>query len=135
MKIRKKIKSGTTFFLQLFVAIFFIASAIVVLADYGSAGDKIINGMNKLFGQSSALTTVIAIVELIVGIILFMELFIPLPSKAVFIAILAILVLWGINIIMIYIVNDLLKPNFFVWLKEISLQLIVFAGLLGIIKD
>lgn len=130
-----KNRLGAMFFMQIFIAMFFIASAIIILANYNSAGDKIIRGMNHLFGKSNTLTTVVAVVELIAGVILLLDLFVPMPGRTMFIAIMSILILWGINIVMLYIVNDLFKPNFFAWIKEISFQLVIFAGLLGISRD
>lgn len=134
MKIRKIIKSDTTAFLQLFVAIFFIASAIVILGNHGS-GDKIISSFNQLLGRNSTLTIVIAVVELLLGAILFLDLFVVLPKKYLFVAVLAILALWGLSIAMSYIVdNRLLQPNLFVWTREIALQLVILISFLGIIR-
>ena len=92
-------------------------------------------GVGKLFGKNNYWGLAIAIIQLIAGIILILGLFISMQQKSMFFAGFAILVLWGINIAVLYFLDDFMKPSFLVWMKDLSLQMIILAGIWGIIRQ
>ena len=123
------------FFLQLFIGIFFAVSAVIILSGYNSAGNQFMRGVGKLFGKNNYWGLAIAFVQLIAGIILILGLFISMQQRSMFFAGFAILVLWGINITVLYFLDDFMKPNFLVWMKDLSLQMIILAGLWAIVRQ
>ena len=116
--------------IQLFIGIFLTASALIFLSG-NHAGAEIA----KIFGKDKTLNTIIAVVELIAGILLIAALFIGSKPKFLFMALVIIFVLWAINIISLYFLNGFLKPNLMVWLKNLSLYLVVLSGLYGVMMD
>ena len=113
--------------IQLFIGIFLLASGILYL----TGSHEVTRGLAKAFGKNTTWPTVIAVVELISGIILLAGLFIG-GQKWMFLACVVIFVIWSINILSGFVFNNFLKPNFFAWLKEISLYLVVLSGLWGV---
>jgi hypothetical protein len=72
---------------------------------------------------------VVAIVELIAGIIIGFALFVPVPGRAAWIAGLVMVIIWIVKILWIYVLNGIFEPSFIVWLNGLSVALIVLVGL------
>ena len=117
--------------IQLFIGIFLVASGILYL----TGSSEVARGLAKAFGKNTTWTTVLAVVELISGIILLAGLFIGAQVKWMFLACLVIFIIWSINILSGFVFNGFLKPNFFAWLKDISLYLVVLSGLFGVMMS
>ncbi len=130
-----KNKTSAMFLIQLFIGIFFAASAVIILSGYNSAGNQFMRGVSKLFGKNNYWGLAIAIVQLLAGVILILGLFISVQQKSMFLAGLAIMILWGINIAVLYFFDGFMKPNFLVWIKEVSLQLVILSGLWGVTRQ
>ena len=130
-----KNKTSAMFLIQLFIGIFFAASAVIILSGYNSAGNQFMRGVSRLFGKSNYWGLTIAIVQLLSGIILILGLFVSMQQKPMFIAAFAIMVLWGINIVMIFFLDSFMKPDFLNWIKDLSLQLVILAGLWGVVRQ
>jgi len=116
--------------IQLFIGIFLTASALIFLTG-SHAGSEIA----KIFGKNNSMNTVIAILELISGILLIAALFIGSKPKFLFLALVVIFVLWTLNILSMYFFNGFMKPNFMVWVKNVSLYLVVLSGLFGVMME
>ncbi|HAX17660.1 MAG TPA: hypothetical protein DCY00_03570 [Actinobacteria bacterium] len=128
-------KTSAMFLIQLFIGIYFAATAVIILSGYNSTGNQFMRGVNSLFGKNNYAGLAIAIVQLLSGIILILGLFVSMKQKSMFLAGLIILVLWGINIVMLYFLNSFMKPNFLVWIKDLSLQLVILSALWGITRQ
>ncbi|MDX9800709.1 MAG: hypothetical protein RBT69_05160 [Spirochaetia bacterium] len=128
-------RTSGMFFLQLFIGIYFAVSAFIILSGYNSAGNQFMRGVGKLFGHNSYWGLAIAIIQLIAGIVLILGLFISMQQKSMFFAGFAILVMWGINIAVLYFFDSFMQPGLLIWLKDLSLQMIILAGLWGIIRQ
>ena len=118
--------------IQLFIGIFLTASALIFLTGYTDTGSEIARGIGKMFGKNSTLALVVAIFELISGILLLANLFIGSGPKWMYFALIVVFIFWAINIISVYFVDGFLKPGFMVWLRDISLHLVVLSGLWGV---
>ena len=114
--------------LQIALAIFFGLTGLSYLLKYDTAGAA----MSRLFGNDTTLLLIVAIVELVAGIILLVGIFGLVDTKYMYIAGFVILVFWAINIALSYFINNLFKPDFIPWLQGLSLQLIILAGLWGV---
>lgn len=111
--------------MQLAISVFFITLGIAGLAEYNTA----LNQLARAFGGGSeSMEILIAILELASGVILFVALFTPVSSRALFVACVTILVLWGLWIVYVHIVDNLAQPSFLVWLNRLSLDVIPGIG-------
>jgi uncharacterized membrane protein YphA (DoxX/SURF4 family) len=112
--------------MQLAIGVFFITLGIAGLAEYNTALNEFARALG---GQSDLLEILIAILELAAGVVLVVALFTPISSRALFIACIVILVLWGLWILSNHIVNNLAEPNFLVWLNRLALDVIPGIGI------
>ena len=118
--------------IQLFIGIFFTASALIFLTGSNSAASEIARGIGKMFGKNNTWGFIFAIIQLISGVLLLFNLFVTTQPKLMFFASLVIFILWAINIFSIYFINGFVQPNFMVWISSLSLQLVVLSGLWGV---
>lgn len=117
---------NSLFWMQLAIGVFFITLGIAGLAEYNTALNEFARALG---GQSDLLEILIAILELAAGVVLVVALFTPISSRALFIACIVILVLWGLWILSNHIVNNLAEPNFLVWLNRLALDVIPGIGI------
>jgi hypothetical protein len=115
------------FFLQLSVAAYFLLYGLVGIAYYDSGISSAWN--RALFGgRYDALSLVIAILTLIAGVILLIGLFLKLEPNLLYAAGLGIFIFWAVRILYVFLVRNLLLPNFLVWLEQLALDLVVLAA-------
>jgi hypothetical protein len=125
--------SGTKnrlFLLQLAVGLFFLLTGILGLIDYDSTLSQMGRGFGRMFGNNTQIIQLaIFIVYVISGVILVGSLFISIDARYFFVACLAIMIIWGIKMVVAFILNDFLKPNFIQWLLPLSHDLIILTAL------
>lgn len=122
---RSGARVNSLFWMQLAIGVFFITLGVAGLAEYNTA----LNQLARAFGGGSEfLEILIAVLELASGIVLVVALFTPISSRALFVACVVILVLWGLWIVYVHIVDNLAEPNFLVWLNRLSLDVIPGIG-------
>lgn len=118
------------FFLQLSLALMFIAIGLVGIINYNSDFANFGRSVNKLFGQSNDIVPILfAVLELVAGILLLASLFTGIPSRFLSIALLVIFIFWVVYIVMNYFLEGFAKPDFLVWLSNLSPQLVILSGL------
>ena len=125
-------KISAMWLIQLFIGIFFTASALIVLTGNSGVANEIARGIGKMFGRNNTWGFIIAVIQLISGILLLLNLFITTQPKLMFFASLIIFILWALNIFAIYFIDGFAKPNFMVWIRDLALQLVVLSGLWGV---
>ncbi|MDC7223518.1 MAG: hypothetical protein PQJ60_07230 [Spirochaetales bacterium] len=115
--------------LQILVALLLLTFGIDGLTGYNSTGAEMMRTVNRTFGGSNdILPLIFAIIEIVAGVLLIGEFFMPVATKFVFISMVVICVVWLITIVMNYITAGFLKPDFLTWLRGISVQLILLAS-------
>ncbi|HOO72258.1 MAG TPA: hypothetical protein PK926_10895 [Spirochaetota bacterium] len=115
--------------MQIALALFFGITGLVFLMNYNSASYEVGRAFAKLVGKNDTLNVVVAVIQLIAGIVLLAGLFAFVPQRYMVIACMAIMVLWVIQIIMSHIAYNFLAPAFIPWLHRLSSDLIVLAGI------
>lgn len=121
----KKVVS-TMLILQILVALLLLAFGIEGLVGYNSTGSELIRGVNKMLGGGNGvLPLVFAIIEVVVGALLIADLFVPVVSRFVFVAMVVICVVWLIGIISAFFSDRFLEPSFTAWLAPLSKELIL----------
>ena len=126
---------GSVFLLQIFIALFFALSGLLYLTGYNTAGAQFIRGVGKLFGKNDLWRVIIALIQLFSGLILFVGTFIRSNQKSMFFASLAITILWVVNIGIQYFMESFLHPSLMIWLRDLSMQMIILSGLWAIAKQ
>ncbi len=125
-----KTNSGAILFVQLSLALMFIAMGIAGITHFNSGGAEFLRGLNKAFGKSNDIIPIImAIIQLAAGILLIVNLFGMIPGKTASILVLIIFIYWAFTIVMQYFVNNLFEPDFLVWLGNMSPQLVILSAL------
>lgn len=126
---------NSMFFLQLSLALMFIAIGIVEITSYNSGISQFGRSVNSLFGQNNNIIPILfAVLELVAGILLLLSLFTGLPGKFLSIAMLVIFVFWAITIVMNYFTNGLFEPDFISWLAKVAPQLVILSALWIVVR-
>jgi len=114
------------FFLQLCLGIFFLMLGIMSLGDYSSK----LSEFARFFGRDDTLRMVMAVVEIVMGSILVLGLFIALSADLTKLLSLVLFVLWAVYIVMTFLLGEsFLKPNTVVWLYNISWNVVILVSL------
>ena len=125
-----KKKVNSYLFLQLSLALMLIATGVLGINSYNSGGSELLRGINKAFGSSNDVIPILmAVIELVAGVILVISLFDLIPARLLNILLLIIFIFWAVNIALAYILNGFLEPSFIKWLASISPQLIILTSL------
>ncbi len=132
---RDKNSYGSIFLLQIFIALFFALSGLLFLTGYNTAGAQFIRGVGKLFGKNDMWRVVVALIQLFSGLVLFVGTFIKSNPRSLFFASITITVLWIINIVMQFFLNSFMEPTFMIWLRDLSMQMIILSGLWAITRQ
>ena len=115
--------------LQILVALLLLTFGLDALTGYNSTGAELMRTVNRTFGGSNSILPIIfAVVEIVVGALLILEFFMPVATKFIFIGMIIICVVWIITIILNFITDGFLEPNFIGWLRGLSVQLILLTS-------
>jgi len=123
---KKNVYLSGQFLIQLATGLYFALTGLLGIMGYNSGANQLFNDFNKLMGKNNYLPLIIAIVFLVAGLGLIGGLFITIKNRLIY---LIVFVLWIVFIIMNYFTDNFMKPDLLPWLKDLSLQLIILAGL------
>ncbi len=127
---RGKAAVDVTTILQIVVAVFLITLGLIGIIHYNSNLAQFGRGMNRLFGRANdPLNLVVAIIEIVAGVIVFAGVFFAVQSKLLYAATLVIAVLWIIQIILSFFASNFAEPDLIVWLNRLAADLIVLLSL------
>lgn len=117
-------------FLQLSLALMFITFGLVGIINYNSDLANFGRSVNKLFGQSNDIIPILfAVLELVAGVLLLASLFTGTSSRILSLSLLVIFIFWIVYIVMNYFMGGFGEPDFLIWLKGLSPQLVALSGL------
>ena len=116
--------------LQVSIGLFLITLGIAGLVHYNSTGAEVGRALNRLFWRANdPLNLIIAIVEVVAGAVVVLDLFVRMAGRVQFGLTLIILILWLVQIVVFSFVNDIFEPDFITWLNRLSVDLIILVGL------
>jgi hypothetical protein len=116
--------------LQIVVAVFLVTLGLIAIVHYDSDPARLGRGMNRLFGRANnPLNLVVAIIEVVAGVIVFAGVFFAVQSKLLYAATLVIAVLWIIQIILSFFASNFAEPDFIIWLNRLAADLVVLLSL------
>lgn len=130
-------KSGISMkILILAIGVFFIASGLLGLIDSSSVSNGVGRALGNIFGSGStkAMITITAVLQLVIGVFLVLDLFNLLKFNGMNIVRLLIFIIWAVFMVMEHIASGY-GFNFLEWLKLFSKDLIILASLWIIAKD
>lgn len=119
---------SSQYLIQLTIGLYFFISGLLGIIGYNSGANQLLNNVNKLMGKSSYLPLIISICFLISGSILVIGLFLSLKNSAIYYV---VLVLWIVYTIFSLFTDNFLKPELLIWIKELTLSLVILSGLLS----
>ena len=116
---------SSIFFLQLALGVFFI---VLGVSDV-SSGDHSLNPLTRVFGSNQILAVLPAIVEIVMGAILVLGLFMQLANGITGFLGVTLFVLWAAYIVLAFFIDSFLKPGFLTWLYRLSWHCVILASL------
>lgn len=122
---KAELSSTSVFLLQLCLGVFFVVLGISDLTGYNAAGNRAL----RFIGDNQALSLIMAVLELVMGAVLVLGLVVSVPSGMTRILGLSLFVLWGVYIVVRFIANQFLEPNFLSWLYNLSWHCIILVAL------
>jgi len=126
----RKTRFDAILLLQIAVGFFLVTLGIAGLMSYNTTLSEAARALSRIFGRASnPLNLIIAIVEVVAGAVLVLDLFVTLAGRLQFWTTLFIAVLWVVQIVVVFFVNNLLAPDFITWLNRLSMDLIILVGL------
>ncbi|QEN05490.1 hypothetical protein EW093_12450 [Thiospirochaeta perfilievii] len=114
------------FLIQLAIGLYFALSGLLGIMGYNQGVNQLFNGINKLTGTTNYLPLIISILFALAGSGMILGLFLSIKNSFIYFV---VFVLWIVYIIMNFFTDNFIKPNLLIWLKDLSLQLIILAGL------
>lgn len=123
---RKNSYMSAQYPIQIAIGLYFFISGLLGIMGYNSGTNQIMNNLNSIMGRSNYIPLIISICFLISGLTLVIGLFITLRDRFIFFI---IFILWIVYIVLNYFTDNFLEPGLLPWIKELSLQLIILAGL------
>jgi hypothetical protein len=117
---------GSLFFLQLSLGAFFLMLGIMGLGDYDSG----LSRAARFFGRDDTLRVVMAVVELVMGVILVLGLFMSVSADLTKIFLIALFVLWALYMVLSLFLNDsFLKPNTVAWIYSLAWNSVILISI------
>ena len=125
---KKSYNVSSLLLIQMVIGVYFSLSGLLGIMGFNSGANQFFNSFNKLLGKSNYLPLIISIVFMLAGIILIFGVILNFKNKFLY---LVILILWVIYIVMNNFTDNFLKPDVLMWSKDLSLNLVILAGLWG----
>jgi hypothetical protein len=120
----------TLFVLQIVVAVFLITLGLSGLINYDSGLSRFGRDVNRLFGRANdPFNVIVAVVELIAGILLAAALFVPVRTRWLYWTTLVIAIVWAVWIVLDLFINGIFEPVFLRWLNQLAQSLIMLLAL------
>ncbi len=113
------------FFLQLCLGLFFLALGAMGLGSYHSR----LSEVARFFGRDDSLRVVSAVIELFMGLVLVLGLFLAMPRGIGRVLWVVLFGLWAFFIFYYFFLNGLFEPDFIPWLYEVGWRAAVLVGL------
>ncbi len=127
---RTRISLDATLLMQIAVALFLISLGIIGIVYYNSRFSEWGRSIDRFFGRAdNPINIIVAVAELVAGIIIAFALFTPVPGRAAWIASLVMVIVWIVKILWIYFLTSIFDPTFIIWLNGLAVSLIVLIGL------
>jgi hypothetical protein len=120
----------TLFVLQIVAAVFLFTLGLMGLVDYDSGWSRLGRDVNRLFGKASdPVTVIVAVVELVAGVLLAAALFVPVRTRWLYWTTMVIAIAWAVWIVLDLFVNGIFEPSFLKWLNQLAETLVLLLAI------
>lgn len=127
-RITKQALPDFTFFLDLLMALFLLTTGIVTLIHYNSDLSRFGRALGEAVGVSQGpLILIVAIVQVVTGLLFIISLFAVLPARLPLLFGLALVLIMVVEIVNGYFIESLMKPGFLIWLSSLSRELLILV--------
>ena len=127
---KKRASFDVVLVIQIVLAVFLISLGIAGINDWNSNANQFSRGVTRFFGgTSNPFNLVVAICELVAGVIVLAGVFVAGQARLLFAATLVISILWAVLIVITFFTQDAFQPDLFSWLSRLSSDLIVLLTL------
>jgi hypothetical protein len=116
---------GSGFFLQLSLGAFFLVLGISDLGSYDSS----LGELRRAFGRNDALFLITAVIEVVMGVVLVLGLFMPVSAALARFLGLALFVLWAAYMFIALVARNFLEPNVLTWLYRLAWHSVILVSL------
>lgn len=111
--------------LQLITGLYLIALGISGIAAYTSQLNEFARTISRAFGGSGSIfPLLVAILEVVAGALLLWALFGRVEARVLYVSTMVLAALWVLRVLLFQVFDNLLEPNFIVWLAGITGELI-----------
>ena len=119
----------TLFVLQIVVAVFLITLGLIVMVGWNWNPSRFEQAVTRAIGRPrDPVNLVVAIVELVAGILLAAALFVPVRARWLYLTTLVIAIVWVIQIVLARFVYNDFDP-FLTWLNQLTGDLVLLLAL------
>ena len=120
----------TLFVLQIVVAVFLITLGLIGIIRYDSDVSRLGRDLNRVFGRANdPFNIVMAVVELLAGILVLAALFVPVKTRWLYVTTLVIAIVWAVRIVLFLFVSRIFQPTFLSWLNQLAADCILLLAL------
>jgi hypothetical protein len=116
---------NSSFFLKLALGIFFLFAGILGLTE----ADSKLSELARFLGRDDTMRYTTAIIEIVVGIVLLVRLFVSFGTQLDVIVMIAMFALWGLYILVNYVFKNFGEPDTMAWLYGISRDSIILVAI------
>ena len=111
--------------LQLITGLYLVALGISGIAAYTSQLNEFARTISRAFGGSGSIfPLLVAILEVVAGALLLWALFGRVEARVLYGSTMVLAALWVLRVLLSYVFDNLLEPNFIVWFAGITGELI-----------
>lgn len=123
---RSSLSMDAGFFLQLCLGVFFLMLGIMGLGDY----DTSVSRFARWLGRDDTLKIVMSVVEIVMGAVLALGLFVSVSSDMSRLFSVALFVLWAAYMVITFFLNDsFMKPSAVAWFYNVSWNAVILVAL------
>jgi hypothetical protein len=122
--------------LTIAVALFFIITGFIAIMNYDNAANQLGRALSSFVGRgnNSTFALIVAIAELIIGVILLIDVFLPIRENTMMIVKLVIFAAWAAYVVLTHFLGNFMEPDFLRWFAPLTQDLVILA-VLWVIKD
>lgn len=115
---------------QIVLAAFLITLGLLGITQWNSNLNQFGRELNRFFGgTNNPFNLIVAIVELVAGLIVLAGVFVSGQASLLFAATLVISILWAILIVINFFAQDPFQPDFLTWLNRLTMDLVILLAL------
>jgi hypothetical protein len=130
MAARRAVTFDAVVVVQVVLAIFLFTLGLIGILNWNSNLGEFGRGVGRLLGRGSQpFTILVAVVELVAGVIMFAALFIGELSRVLYWTTWIVGVLWIVEIIIGFFAYGAFEPGFVVWLNRLAADVIILGVL------